>query len=409
MDANASPAALRRIALCGFASMFTMRFCDALLPALAQEFATTSGDTARVISGFALAYGVMQLFYGPAGDKFGKLRVIALASLGCALAHSVALFAPSLDMLAWARMLCGATAAGVIPLAMAWIGDNVAYQQRQVRLAQLLSATVSGMIAGQWLGGVAAVTVGWRMGFAGIALLFLIAGLALWQQSRQGRNSNNDGNSAAGNAANAAAPISTSARWGAVLREPWARKILLLAAIEGALAYGALSFIPQHLHSYGGLSLPAAGASLALFGLGGITYSRLAGRLLARWGEVGLARIGGAGLCLGYGLLAWLPHWALALPACALAGFGFYALHNTLQVQATQMAPAARGTAVALFACTLFLGQSVGISLDGWVVDRYSAIPVFISTALSLLGLSAVVAWLIQRQQRQQSQSPSAR
>jgi hypothetical protein len=44
-------------------------------------------------------------------------------------------------------------------------------------------------------------------------------------------------------------------------------------------------------------------------------------------------------------------------------------LHNTLQVQATQMAPAARGTAVTLFACSLFFGQSTGVLLMAQSVD----------------------------------------
>ena len=41
-------------------------------------------------------------------------------------------------------------------------------------------------------------------------------------------------------------------------------------------------------------------------------------------------------------------------------GAGVYMLHNTLQVHATQMAPEARGGALALFACSLFTGQSAG-------------------------------------------------
>jgi predicted MFS family arabinose efflux permease len=55
---------------------------------------------------------------------------------------------------------------------------------------------------------------------------------------------------------------------------------------------------------------------------------------------------------------------------CFAAGFGFYMLHNTLQVQATQMAPASRGTAVTLFACLLFFGQSSGVLLMAESVDR---------------------------------------
>ena len=43
-------------------------------------------------------------------------------------------------------------------------------------------------------------------------------------------------------------------------------------------------------------------------------------------------------------------------------------VHNTLQVNATQMAPDRRGAAVAAFASCFFLGQSAGVALGGWLV-----------------------------------------
>ena len=66
-----------------------------------------------------------------------------------------------------------------------------------------------------------------------------------------------------------------------------------------------------------------------------------------------------------------MPSAWLAPPAIALIGLGFYMLHNTLQTNATQMAPEARGLAVSLFAFALFTGQSVGVALAAPVMDRY--------------------------------------
>ncbi|MDO8777676.1 MAG: hypothetical protein Q7K57_54965 [Burkholderiaceae bacterium] len=41
------------------------------------------------------------------------------------------------------RAIMGATAVGVVPMAIAWIGDQVNYSIRQATLARLLEATVS--------------------------------------------------------------------------------------------------------------------------------------------------------------------------------------------------------------------------------------------------------------------------
>jgi predicted MFS family arabinose efflux permease len=74
------------------------------------------------------------------------------------------------------------------------------------------------------------------------------------------------------------------------------------------------------------------------------------------------------------------------VPASLLAGFGFFMFHNTMQTNATQMAPAARGTAVSLFASFLFMGQSLGVLLAAALVGRIG------STAVIVLGSGVLVA-----------------
>ena len=107
---------------------------------------------------------------------------------------------------------------------------------------------------------------------------------------------------------------------------------------------------------------------MVLYGVGGLIYSLLARRWLALLGERGLALVGASLIAAGLLLLAWGPVAAWGVLGCFFAGVGFYMLHNTLQVQATQMAPEARGTAVTLFACLLFLGQSLGVLVLGALV-----------------------------------------
>ena len=52
-----------------------------------------------------------------------------------------------------------------------------------------------------------------------------------------------------------------------------------------------------------------------------------------------------------------LPTWWLGALAMFVAGVSFYMLHNSMQTEATELAPSARGSAVALFACGFFIGQ----------------------------------------------------
>jgi YNFM family putative membrane transporter len=56
------------------------------------------------------------------------------------------------------------------------------------------------------------------------------------------------------------------------------------------------------------------------------------------------------------------------------------------------MTPASRGTAVSLFACSLFFGQSIGIVAAGWTVDQFGFTPLFWTAAVALIFLSIWIA-----------------
>jgi len=161
---------------------------------------------------------------------------------------------------------------------------------------------------------------------------------------------------------------------------------------EGLLAFGTLAFVPSCLYHRFGLPMAGAGGIMALFGVGGLVYSRSAGLLLRGLGQTRLAAAGGALFALSLCSLALIDRWQWSMISCALAGFSFYALHGTLQTHATQMAPAARGAAMSLFSSCLFLGQSVGVLMSAWIVDRFAAGALFAAAALGVLALSAVFA-----------------
>jgi predicted MFS family arabinose efflux permease len=174
----------------------------------------------------------------------------------------------------------------------------------------------------------------------------------------------------------------------------WARVILLTVFVEGFLLLGALAFVPTHLHQRNGLPLTLAGAVVMLYGVGGLAYAAMSPMLVRRLGESGLAAGGGVllGGCLAVVAFTSMP--IVAALACFAAGLGFYMLHNTLQVNATQMVPAQRGSSLALFAATLFVGQALGVALAGALVERIGTAPVIAGGAalLVLVGLAFAAA-----------------
>lgn len=374
------------VGLLAFSSMALTRVCDPMLTTLSREFAVSIGQASRVISWYAIAYGALQLIWGPLGDRLGKLRIVIWTGFACAVFCLAVVFSNNFAQLVAARVAMGATAAAIIPLSMAWIGDSVDYENRQETLARLMASTVTGMMTGQWFGGLAADHLGWRWAFVSLSVAFLVAACLLWQRTR--RMTKTPGGDEP-HKQSLRKLIAKSAKLVGMSRVRW---VLMVTALEGALAFGPLAFAPSQLIQSFGLSVTMAGAVMMLYGVGGLAYALSAKRWLRVLGEKGLASLGGVLIALSLLMLGWAQHPALGGVACALGGLGFYMLHNTLQTQATQMAPQARGAAVALFASVLFMGQSLGVSVVALFMDSASVWAVFTVAALCIACLGVVVS-----------------
>ncbi len=134
--------------------------------------------------------------------------------------------------------------------------------------------------------------------------------------------------------------------------------------LEGALFYGLFPFMGELLvatTARGGNAISIeTGIVLGAFGIGGLLYAASVRTLLRRLGVRRMCLLGSAGAAACYAALAFAPLWWLDAVAMFCAGLAFYMLHNSMQTEATELAPSARGSAVALFACGFFVGQGLG-------------------------------------------------
>ena len=381
------------LAVAGFASQAQVRVMDSLLPQIAADLHTTVGAAAMVVTSYAVTHGTIQLVIGPVGDRFGKYRTVALMCAVGAILVALCGTVSSLPQLALARLATGAAAGWVIPISMAYVGDVTPYDRLQPILARYLSGQILGQLFGQAAGGVLGDLLGWRNVFFVLAGLFAVAAAGLVFELAVNpltRGSSHKAGRAHG----------FVAEYGAVLKNPFARIVIIAAFFEGALAWGAFAYIGADLHLRFGLSFTLVGVTVACFGFGGLIYAALVKILVRRLGQIGLAVGGALVLAAAYIELAAGPAWWLAPVATAAIGLGFYMLHNTLQTNATLMTPEARGTAVALFSSSLYIGQTAGVAAGALVIDRFGAVPLFLGAAATLPVLGIWFARELQRHRR---------
>ena len=381
-----------------FISAATMRVADPLLPQVAREYAVSVGAAASIVTGFAVAYGLFQLVHGPLGDRYGKYRWAAAMTLLSAVGVGAAAASDSLMGLVALRIAAGATAAAIIPLSMAWIGDVVPYERRQATIARFLSGQILGSIFGQSAGGVFGEFLSWRWVFLLLALIYVAVAALMAFELRSGRVADH-GEAMATN------PGAIARRYLELVRRPRVRLICGVVAIEGALFFGGTAFFAAWLREAYRLDYVSIGALVGCFGLGGFVYVAVAKHVLARIGERGMALAGGIVLAVTFAAVPFAPPPLVFAGVMAVCGIGFYLIHNTLQTNATQMAPEARGSAVALFASTFFLGQAIGVAFCGAAIDRIGYPPVFAACGLGLLAVGIALSLALARNDPQRGRS----
>jgi predicted MFS family arabinose efflux permease len=352
-----------------------------LLPTIANAFHTSVSSAGILITAYMLPYGFFQLFYGPLSDRVGKVKVVAFAMVLFSIGTALCGASTSLPTVTLLRFLTGIAAAAIFPLTLAYIGDTVPYAQRQATIAILMSCSAAATAFSTSVGGLIAAVFSWRLvfpifgvasGIVAVALLLLLKEeirLPLPDPRPRPRDV-----------------------YLAAVRAPRMLPLLLLILVEGFIYNGIFSYLGGYLNHRFALGSLAIGLLLGFAGVTQLSTARVLRYLVLRLGERRLILVGGGMMGAAYITAALIPNWPFFLISMLLAGVGFVLCHTTLQTRATETFPQARGTAVALFAFSLFLGGGVGTALIGSIIDSIGYIPTLIVAGVLLWGFAATAA-----------------
>ena len=321
-----------------------------LIPQLSLVFRSPVEWVGLAVPAYVVPQAIGTLFAGPVSDRVGR-RAVIFGSLFAFIAFTaITASVRSVDAFIGWRVATGISAAGIVPIGLTLIGDLVPYARRGRAVGWLFGSIAGGTATGAALGALLEPLVGWRSLFLGVAALCAIAvTLAL--------------------AARALPPSRTvaAATTAAVLRGY--RRLLAMARARRTYGYVLLNAILQSgvftwlgVYLYRRFGLGEGGIGLVLLGYGvpGLVFGPVIGKLADRYGR---ARIIPAGVALT-GTCALLL--ALPLPlngvraAIILLSLGFDLTHPLLAAIATDLGSVARGQAVALMAFSLFSGFGLG-------------------------------------------------
>jgi predicted MFS family arabinose efflux permease len=367
------------LALAAFNSGISLRCVEPMLPQLAGDFGTSVSAASFIVTAFALAYAAAVLIQGPLGDRFGKLRVVTIgtalagaASLGCAAAWDV-------SSLAGARFLMAIFASAPMALGMAYIGDVVAMEERQATVARFVAGSIFGQTLGPLFGGVFADWAGWRSSFVVLGAVFILGAAIMYVRTRRDWPPLGPGR------------FSPLAIHASLLARSPVRWLVGIGVAETFCFFGAYVFLGAFFRVRFDLSFTVIGLLLAGYGVGGLVYSSMVPWLLRRLRDRGLVVAGGV---LGFALFtatALATDWIYTIPCLVGLGIAFYLVHNTVQTKATEVAPDARASALALYASAWAVGQALGAAAGGTAVAMIGYAP---TIAAFGLGFAVLGVWL---------------
>lgn len=367
------------LGLCSFASQITFRAPDPFLPTIATEFGVSVAAAAALAAAFALPYGIAQPIFGPLGDSFGKTLLIRVSIALLSVCLFLSALSVSFPMLFGTRILTGICAGGIIPAAIAIIGDRVPLAERPIALAQLMTANFMGQLAGPAFGGMLGAAFGWRIVFVIVGMIVSVAALISLFSLKPRQSVERE-------------PFSINmarGRYAAIFANPLARPLYLLTLVEGTLFFGVPAYVAIILHDREGAGSFQAGIVIACYGVGGLICTLLARWIVPRFGHRTLSKAGpaiaAAGL-FGFAVSFW---WPISAFLFVITGFGFVMFHINMQTMATELTSQSRGSAIALFALFLFIGQAAGPILFGLtrsVIGDIAAISLN-ATLVAVLGL----------------------
>jgi MFS transporter, DHA1 family, inner membrane transport protein len=331
---------------------------------------------------FALAFALAAPFVAALFARVGRRRLIVSALLSLAVLNTLMALAPGFFSLLGLRILAGATAAAVVPTAIAAASALARPEQRGRAIAIVSAGATAAFLVGLPMGSAVGEWFGWRACFAFAALVSGAAALAIRLAAPE----------IAGEASGLAGL--------SALRRPGLLAAYALTFSAFAAVFAIAAYIGPAVNRIAGLTGAEVGLVQALVGVASIAGLPIGARLADRVG-IRAAIWLTPGILLAQAAQAVLLAGAadgtgLGLPLQAITVFvsaaSLFALGPVVSSRLVALAPEARAVALAGNSSAVFLGQAGGAAAGG-LGYAWLGPPGF-GVAGALLGLLAVLAAL---------------
>ena len=362
---------------------------DTYLPAfegIAGSLQATPVQMQQTLSGYLLAFGLMNLFHGSLSDSLGRrplvlagTGVFALASLGCALA-------PNFTTLLVFRVLQGMSAGAGMVVARAIIRDLYAPADAQRAMSQVTIFFGIAPVVAPLVGGVVYEWAGWRAIFVVLTLL----GAAFWLANLRWLPETLPP------AARQPLRVSSLLKgYVALLKRPRLWGLLLASSLPFNAFFLYVLAAPAFLGELLGLPPTAYALFFACTAVGIMGGAFVSGRLAGQLAPHRQILLGGSVMALAMALHVAVqallpPHPLTHMPLLGLYSFGWSLLTPVVTILALDQAPERRGMVSSLQTA---LGNTTSALVAGVLIPLVMHSLVGLALASAALWAAGALAW----------------
>jgi MFS transporter, ACS family, hexuronate transporter len=372
-----------------------------LAPVLSHDLHLSNFDYGRIGFWFLIIYSLTMWLWGAVFDRIGNRVGYSLAIGWWSFAEMGHALAGGFGSLCVARGVLGAGESGNWPGVTRTLAAWFVEKQRALAMGIVNAGAGFGSAVATPLIVCLQLAFGWRVVFVVTGLLGLVL-VAAWLSVYPGMKRGMAGTGAA-------AERSSAVPWKALLvrREVWG--IILGRFFGDPIWWLFLNWLPKYLFDVHGFSLQRIGylawLPYAAAVVGGLCGGQLSGSLIGRGWSVNAARktalaAGTALMLVGMATpFVHSPYAALACMSVTCFGFQFWAA-NALTLPSDFFPVGAVGSVAGFAGTAAGLGGALFNLSIGWIVDRFSYIPVFLiegGLAVSATSLLFIVAGRIRR------------
>lgn len=370
--------------------LLAMTLCLPSMQEWGAIFSTRQADVQLTFSGYVVAYGALQLVYGPLSDRHGRKPILMLGLVVAGLASVMAALATDIATLTAARVLQGAGSAASMVVSRSMVQDLFTGPQRTRVMAYIGMALGMCPPLATLIGGQIHVRYGWQTNFVLLAVLAVVLLVAAWVGLPR-----------------VAKPAPAVGHWlramlsayARLLREPRFLLYVAILAATTATFYAFLAGAPIVLKGYG-IGPDGIGWFIMAVPVSYILGNFMTSRLIAQAGESRVMAwgqaltLGGLVVMLALGLGGVQTALAVALPLLLL-GFGHGLLNPPALAGTVGVLPALAGSAAAVAGLMQQLTGATGGYLVGLVPHEGAVNLGWMMLAFALTG--AMAQYLLRR------------